>query len=83
MLVANGAPTKSVARHLGIGESSVNQQLDQLRSLMHAENRSHLVAKAFSIGFLKTAGESVTLNWAFIADTVTKRAPGDISHCDD
>lgn len=76
---ANGATAKVIARNLDVTPAIINQQLDLLRLIMNAENRTHIIARAFSLGILTSAECGARVDWENIWSSVTKRQSGDIS----
>jgi DNA-binding CsgD family transcriptional regulator len=58
-LLFEGGTNKEIAKAMGIQVHSVEGYIDQLRFLLQAKNRVHLVYRALEHGILKTPGEGV------------------------
>lgn len=52
LLIAKGGTDKQMARHLHCAPSTVKTHAEHARLKLHAENRAHLVARAFETGIL-------------------------------
>ncbi|MFI1869804.1 helix-turn-helix transcriptional regulator [Streptomyces jumonjinensis] len=55
-LVAAGASDSRIARELSMGESTVRLRLGALKRRLDAENRAHLIARAYQAGVLRPGG---------------------------
>jgi len=51
-LVRAGLPSKRIARRLGLVEGTVNNQVAAILQVLHAESRTHAVARAIELGVL-------------------------------
>jgi DNA-binding NarL/FixJ family response regulator len=52
-LMAEGASAKEAARHLGIAEQTVKNQLHEIYHRLEARNCSHAVALAITAGYMQ------------------------------
>lgn len=53
--VQRGLSSKQIAAQMHLAEGTVNNQVAALMQILHADNRSHAVAKAISLGLLDAA----------------------------
>ncbi len=53
--VQRGMSSRQIAAQMHLAEGTVNNQMAALMQLLHAESRSHAVAKAISLGLLDAA----------------------------
>ena len=53
--VQRGLSSKQIAAQMHVAEGTVNNQMAALMQLLHADSRSHAVAKAISLGLLDAA----------------------------
>ena len=53
--VQRGLSSRQIAAQMHLAEGTVNNQMAALMQLLHAESRSHAVAKAISLGLLDAA----------------------------
>jgi DNA-binding NarL/FixJ family response regulator len=53
--IQEGLSSKRIAMRMNLAEGTVNNQVAAIMQLLHAESRSHAVAKAISLGLLDAA----------------------------
>lgn len=53
--VQRGLSSKQIAARMHLAEGTVNNQVATLMQILHADSRSHAVAKAISLGLLDAA----------------------------